>query len=258
MAVTRLWDETFPAVGQSVSLGPQDFHELRQDVRERARQGGHIYNAADLAEEGRHAVDAGGAGIGPHLFKADGSTKLIDITSDAEQRWGIDYKMKSLTPGTPSKNVHEEVMDDGAIGVNSVNSYLRSIECLRCYESSPVDTKVNFKPGAYTKTTAPSGGRMFAGGNLTIGVAPLTLPAAGNHKIYLIYIVGNTGALTALGGAEALLANPATPPSYLSLPDSNPIAYIDVKALSVNFSILASGNNATLYLDLRFLPKFSS
>jgi hypothetical protein len=244
MAVSRAWDETDPAGTDFVSGGDDKFRSLQEDIRERMKQGGHIWNQATLTDEGKHAVDAGGVGISPTLYMADQVTKLMD-PFDARMDLKASWPWQGVG-GATTKNMTASVIADDAIEIDA-KGYKRSIEPLRIWESDPVDTAVNVKDGVYVQQNR-LGTDYYAGGNLTIGAGALALPAAGNHAYYLI-VLDSAGLLTARKGAEVLLA--ATPVA----PDANAgdtlIGLIDILDTSVNFSLATSGANAFLVEDSR-------
>lgn len=243
-----LWDETAPAGGSKIRLGDDRIRELKEQIRLRNLQGGRIYGQATLAEEGRNAIDAGGAGVGPHIYKADGSTLLLECKTDILTELGVGWKWTGAA-GAQSKNFDETVVDDDIVGVESANltGVKRALRALRIFESDPVDTAVNVRNGIRQNPN----GRLpvfYAGGNLTVGAGDLASPAAGNHAYFGIYL-DSSGVLSARSGTEVVYASTPVAPNFNS--DENPIAIIVVRDDSINFSIATSGDNAYLILDAR-------
>lgn len=240
MGLTRQWLETKPASTDKIKDGPAEFQARWKDLRELLNAHGVTCDSiASLTHQGKMAVDASGTGVNPTVFKADLVTKILEF-ADAAATLLSGYKLNG------SKNIPEATVDDDVIGVDA-KGYKRAVQALRIWESNPVDTKVNVKAGIYVKTGGKQVG-YFAGAQLTIGTAPLTLPAAGNHAYYAIVINGS-GSLTAIKGVEDVLANPVTAPDIRT--EDNFVGVIEIKDTSVNFSLATSGANAFLVQDAR-------
>lgn len=80
---TRIWDaayESSPAGSDPKSQGDDRIRENKVDVRERENVGGHVWKDANKDLDGRHAVDAGGSGISPHIYKANKTSLLVEYT----------------------------------------------------------------------------------------------------------------------------------------------------------------------------------
>lgn len=90
MAAT-LWDiagfEASPAGNTSRKLGDDRIRELKKSMRERMQAGGHYMTdpVSAYVKDGRHVVDAGGAGVSPAIYHSDAVTKLIDFTDTEMQ-----------------------------------------------------------------------------------------------------------------------------------------------------------------------------
>lgn len=246
------WDETAPAGASKIRLGDDEIRNTKEQIRRRENQGGHIWDAGALAEEGRHAIDAGGAGVGPHLYESDGSTLIIEYqTNILAEIASSTWKLQSASGET--KNMHSSIMDDDLI-TSDAKGFKRHVQGLRVSESDPVDTLVNIAAGMQQQASGATVVR-YAGGSLTIGTGDLALPAAGNHAYFLIYL-DTSGVLTGLSGAEVLLASTPVPP--LVPPGTTPLCVIDVLDTSVDFSLAASAPNAFLVEDYRVdsVPSF--
>lgn len=237
MAATRQWAETKPATTDKIKDGPAEFQLRWQDIRERLNNAGIVCDGTSaLAEQGRQAVLASGV-ASPDIYKADRVTKIVSW-ADAAATLLADYKFNG------SKNIPEATIDDYAIGLDA-KGYKRAIQEFATFQSNPVDTKVNVKAGVYFVGTKSA---YHAGGLLTVGTAPLTLPAAGNKAQYAL-VIDNAGALNARKGAEVLFASSTVSPEVN--PGDNLIGYIEIRADSVNFSMAASGVNAFFVRDGR-------
>ena len=84
MSHTNPWSTAFeltPAGTASRKEGDDRIRELKVSVRERLLLGGHYMTlaATDIDKGGRHTVGMGGDG-GPHIYKSDGTTRLISFT----------------------------------------------------------------------------------------------------------------------------------------------------------------------------------
>ena len=84
MAVV-LWQgayETVPVGTDAGSTLDDVIRSFKEQIRLRMEYGGHNMWEATPNEnyDGRHCVDAGGSGVSPHIYKADKTTKLVDIT----------------------------------------------------------------------------------------------------------------------------------------------------------------------------------
>ena len=74
------WDAAYeltPAGSDAKSGGDDRIREDKEQVRRRFQAGGHLMQDATPALDGRHAVDAGGAGVSPDIYKSDKATKLL-------------------------------------------------------------------------------------------------------------------------------------------------------------------------------------
>lgn len=241
MSLTRQWLETKPASTDKIKDGPAEFQARWKDLRELLNSGGHVCDGTSpLTEQGRHAVNASGV-ASPDIYKADRTTPIWQW-ADAGATLLANY------PLTGSKNIPEATIGDYAIGVDA-KGFKRALQEFAVFESNPVDTKVNVKAGVYFV-----GARSFyhAGGQLTIGTAPLTLPAAGNKVQYAI-VINSLGTLTARKGTEVAFAGTTVSPD-VQLND-NLIGYIEIRADSVSFSMAASGANAFFVRDSRTIIK---
>jgi len=237
MAASRQWLETKPASTDKIKDAPAEFQLRWQDVRERWNAGGVVCDAASpLAEQGRHAVDASGV-ASPDIFKSDRVTPIIEW-ENAAATLASGYVLNG------SKNIPEATVGDFAIGLDA-KGYKRAIQEFAIFESNPVDTKVNVKAGIYLVGQKSA---YHAGGQLTIGTAPLTLPAGGNKAQYAI-VVDKTGTLTARKGTEVAFAGSTTSPDASS--EDTLLGYIEIRADSISFSMAASGVNAFFVRDGR-------
>jgi hypothetical protein len=243
MAASRQWAETKPAVTDKIKDGPAEFQLYWRDIRERANIGGHVWDSVSaLDKQGLHAVGASGV-AGPDIYKSDMATKIAAWTDS-----GVTFPADYLFAG--ARNIPGSMLINPFITADA-KGYKPAWEPFLIFESSPVDAKVNVKAGVTmihgvaNSTVVPF---RYAGGFLTIGVAPLVQPAAGNHAYYVL-LIDRSGVLTATKGTEVILANPPTIPDLVE--NQTPLAVIEIKALSVNFSLATSGNNAFLVLDAR-------
>jgi len=81
------WINTTPASGDQVSSGDDKMREDRVNTSERTKQGGHYMANADPVsnaqenDDGKHVAGYGPNG-GPHIYRSDRSTKLVDFSSD--------------------------------------------------------------------------------------------------------------------------------------------------------------------------------
>jgi len=85
--------QTTPAGTDAMSVVDDRIRELKEQISRRLEQGGHgLYDDPNAvghgltpasANDGRHVVDSGGAGIGPDIYKDDGTTKLVTYTNAA-------------------------------------------------------------------------------------------------------------------------------------------------------------------------------
>lgn len=88
MAVTVAWDETAPAGGESPRLGDDRIRELKEAIRMRMRNGGHLWTAAATdTEDGRHVCGTENASGGPgtplagefYVYAADQTTRIVTV-----------------------------------------------------------------------------------------------------------------------------------------------------------------------------------
>jgi len=88
---TRDWDSSYEATPANTDKrheGDDRMREIKEDARERLQQGGHSVPGAGIGApaattdnaSGIHAVDAGGSGVSPDIYKADLVTKLVTYT----------------------------------------------------------------------------------------------------------------------------------------------------------------------------------
>lgn len=249
MGVTRLWDETNPVGTQNISTGPTFFVNHQVDIRERMNNAGQVWNNANKALDGLHAVNADTlGGPGPDIYKSDFSTKIVQWT-DTQANLLAGYLLVG------SKNIVEATLADDII-IDDSKGYKRTIQALKVTQSSPADAKVNVNAGLAIDSRNGGLPKFFAGGNLQIGIAPLVQPAAGNHAYYTVVLIPGASYATAFTlnaqkGTEVLIGNQAapTPPNAFSNPIV--IAIIDIQATSTLFTLASSGANAFLVLEGR-------
>ena len=88
---TENWDGAYEATPSNTDkrhLGDDEFRDMKKNVRESLQQGGHYDPSATVVpstaenDRGRHVVDAGGAGVGPDIYQADATTKLVTYTDN--------------------------------------------------------------------------------------------------------------------------------------------------------------------------------
>lgn len=83
---TSAWTDATPGSGDKLGDGDDRIREDKKNVRERLLRGGHYFADAsyivagdDTDHEGKHIV---GVGAGPHVWRSDKTTKLVDFTND--------------------------------------------------------------------------------------------------------------------------------------------------------------------------------
>lgn len=79
---TRTWDSSYessPAGTDPKSQGDDRIRDLKLDIRERMNVGGHVWKDSTNTLDGRHAVNAGGSGVNPHIYKSDKTTPLVEF-----------------------------------------------------------------------------------------------------------------------------------------------------------------------------------
>lgn len=96
MAHTQAWSKTIPASGDPVGQGDDEIRDLRRDVEERLLYGGTVMDDSDTTD-GRMAVDAGGSGVSPIVYKSDMVTPLITPTDT-----GVAFAEAITGPGVSS------------------------------------------------------------------------------------------------------------------------------------------------------------
>lgn len=81
---TRVWNsgyEASPGDNDLLSEGDNRIREIKLDVRERLAKGGHVMQDSTSGsgnKDGRHAV---GVGDGPHIYKTDQTTKVVEFSN---------------------------------------------------------------------------------------------------------------------------------------------------------------------------------
>lgn len=241
MSLTRQWLETKPASTDKIKDFPAEAQARWKDIREQLNSGGHVCDGTSpLTEQGRHAVNASGV-ASPDIYKSDRTTPIWQW-ADAAATLAAGYPLNG------SKNIPEATMGDYSIGIDA-KGFKRALQEFAIFESNPVDTKVNVKAGVYFVGAKSA---YHAGGQLTIGTAPLTLPAAGNKAQYAV-VISSAGTLTARKGTEVAFAGSTVSPD-VQLND-NLVGYIEIRADSVSFSMVTSGVNAFFVRDGRTIIK---
>lgn len=173
---TRDWDDLAPASGDPVAEGDDRIRDTRVDIRERLIQGGHFQTdsargATNQNTDGRHVVDVGPDG-GPHVYKADNSTKLIDFdTPDA-------VDMSNASAGVLGPNITSET-DPGHLHVGTValkvSGTIVSATTLRA--SWRVPKGITFTRMSINVFQAP------VGAPLTVTARRLNTPAIGADRL---------------------------------------------------------------------------
>lgn len=126
MAHTVNWNSTFkdiPAGSDARSNGDDVIRELKLAIQEREKLGGHIWvdAASSTTHDGKHAVNAGGAGVSPDIYKADKTTKLVAYT-DTDITFNENLKFaatKGLDPAGADDAVNQRHLVPGAISVTT-------------------------------------------------------------------------------------------------------------------------------------------
>lgn len=106
MSVSNAWDESKPADGDVLSQGDDEIRKFKLDVRQRMQAGG-VLCADSVNTDGLHAVNAGGAGVGPDIYKSDKATKLLSFTnSSVDAGTGVNITGGNVTSGTDPGHLH--------------------------------------------------------------------------------------------------------------------------------------------------------
>lgn len=110
MPVSNAWNENVPADTDVLSLGDDSIRQFKLDIRQRLQQGGQLMQDS-LSTDGLHAVNAGGAGIGPDIYKSDKATKLVTwADAGATMVAGSNWIGGNVTTGADPGHLHTGVI----------------------------------------------------------------------------------------------------------------------------------------------------
>lgn len=102
MAITRDWNESDPSNSDKLGTGASDVRDLRLDIEEREVNGGHAWNQATFANDGRHNV-----ADGFKVYKADRTTVAFDYTDGAQTAAsGVNFVGGNVTTGDDPGHTH--------------------------------------------------------------------------------------------------------------------------------------------------------
>ncbi len=153
------WTSAFqltPAGTDAMSVVDDRINELKEQVARRGEQGGHGYyddpNSVGhgltpaAANDGRHVIDSGGSGIGPDIYLADGTTKMVTYSvTGAAMASGQTWSGPNVTTGENPGHGHDVTvvvylpqvatgLVSGVIYHNLGNGAITLIECkLQCW-----------------------------------------------------------------------------------------------------------------------------
>lgn len=229
------WTTAFqatPSGTDPMSVVDDNINEQKEQISRRGEQGGHAYYddpntvshglTPNSAFDGRHVVDAGGAGISPHWYKADGTTQLVTVSdTGAAMVAGSAWSGTNVTTGDNPGHGHDVTINvylpqvatgrvEGVIFHNTGNGTVTLIACrLQCWTAPgggglTVDIhKLDDTYGDPTATgTPPDDGTVFTikplvASGLFLG-APATIDAGKDElaegEAWVFEIDANTGA----------------------------------------------------------------
>lgn len=129
MPVSNAWNEATPADPDALSQGAAAIRTFKIDVRQRMQQGGVLW-LDSLSTDGLHAVNAGGAGVGPDIYKSDKATKLVTwADTGATMVAGATWIGGNVTSGTDPGHVHTGTVAlrvSGAVSVGKIKASFRA------------------------------------------------------------------------------------------------------------------------------------
>jgi hypothetical protein len=108
------WNAAYEALfGSSLkSVLDNKISDEREQIRRRLQQGGQLMQEAspNEARDGRHCVGVGGD-LGPHIYKADKTTKLVDYTdTGAAMVAGSNWTGGNVTTGNNPGHAHDSTI----------------------------------------------------------------------------------------------------------------------------------------------------